>query len=160
MKKLLTLFFGLGLFFVATAQDNIYGFTVKNQNGKEVKMSDYRGQYILIVNTATHCGFTPQYEGLEQIYEKYKDDGFVILDFPCNQFGEQAPGDNKTIHNFCTKNYGITFPQFAKVDVNGKNADPLFTWLKSQKGFEGFNLDNPLGKRLHEAMQKQDRNYA
>ncbi len=151
---------GLGLFFAATAQTSIYDFTVKGLDGKDVKMSDYRGKYILIVNTASHCGFTPQYEELEQMYVKFKDLGFVILDFPCNQFGEQAPGDNRTIHNFCTSNYNITFPQFAKVDVNGDNADPLFTWLKSQKGFEGFDLSNPIGKHLHEAFLKQDKHYA
>ena len=160
MKKLLTLLCCAGMFMTALAQNNIYDFAVKGQDGKVIKMSEYRGKTLLIVNTATQCGFTPQYEGMEQMYEKFKDDGFVILDFPCNQFGEQAPGDIEEIHNFCTSHYNITFPQFGKVDVNGANADPLFTWLKSKKGFEGFDMSNPIGKKLHEAFMKQDKKYA
>ena len=148
------------MFLAVAAQGSIYDYAVKGQDGKEVKMSEFRGKYLLIVNTATQCGFTPQYEDLQQIYVKFADLGLVILDFPCNQFGEQAPGSNAEIHAFCTGKYNITFPQFAKVDVNGKNAEPLFTWLKSQKGFEGFDLNNPIGKHLHEAFLKQDKDYA
>lgn len=144
----------------ATAQSSVFDFSVKTQDGKMVKLDSYKGQYILIVNTATHCGFTPQYEEMQHMYEKFKDDGFVILDFPCNQFGEQAPGSNQEIHNFCTSTFNITFPQFAKVNVNGPDEDPLFTWLKKQKGFEGFDQSNPIGKHLHEAFLKQDPNYA
>lgn len=144
----------------ATAQSSVYDFAVKTQDGKMVKLDSYKGQYILIVNTATQCGFTPQYEEMQHMYEKFKDDGFVILDFPCNQFGEQAPGSNQEIHNFCTSTFNITFPQFAKVNVNGPDEDPLFTWLKKQKGFEGFDQSNPIGKHLHEAFLKQDPNYA
>ena len=160
MKKVLMFLCCVGMFMIATAQKSIYDFAVKDQSGKEIKMSEFRGKTILIVNTATQCGFTPQYEGMEQMYEKFKDDGFVILDFPCNQFGEQAPGDIEEIHNFCTSNFHTTFPLFDKVDVNCENAEPLFVWLKSQKGFEGFDLSNPIGKKLHEAFMKQDKKYA
>lgn len=112
---------------------NIYDFNVKKQNGDEVNLSSYKGKVLLIVNTATGCGFTPQYDGLQDLYKKYKDKGFEILDFPCNQFAGQAPGSDEEIHSFCTGRYGITFPQFAKIDVNGKNEDPLYTYLKKEK---------------------------
>ncbi|MCR5217427.1 glutathione peroxidase [Treponema sp.] len=115
---------------------SFYDFSVKTMDGKEVSLSDYRGKVVLVVNTATGCGFTPQYEGLESLYKKYKDAGFEILDFPCNQFLNQAPGSNKEIHTYCKGRFGITFPQFAKIDVNGKNEAPLYTFLKSQK--KGF----------------------
>ena len=111
----------------------LYDFSVKARDGKEVSLKKYEGQVLLIVNTATGCGFTPQYKGLQELYNKYKDQGFEILDFPCNQFLNQAPGSDEEIHTFCTGRFGITFPQFAKIDVNGKTADPLYTWLKSQK---------------------------
>ena len=103
-------------------------------------MADYKGKVLLIVNTATGCGFTPQYEGLQKLYDKYKDLGLEILDFPCNQFGHQAPGTEEEIQEFCTLKYKTTFPLFAKIDVNGKNADPLFTYLKNQQG--GFLGDD------------------
>ena len=160
MKKLMTLICALGMLMTAPAQKSIYDFTVKTADGKTISLSEYRGKTLLIVNTATECGFTPQYAEMESIYEKYKDDGFVILDFPCNQFGAQAPGSIEEIHSFCTSHYDIMFPQFDKVDVNGENADPLFVWLKKQKGFEGFDLSNPIGKHLHEAFLKQDKHYA
>ncbi len=112
----------------------LYDFSVKARDGKEVSLKDYEGKVLLIVNTATGCGFTPQYTGLQELYNKYKDKGFEILDFPCNQFLNQAPGNDDEIHTFCTGRFGITFPQFAKIDVNGKNADPLYKYLKSQKG--------------------------
>ena len=119
---------------------NIYDFKVRNAKGVEVSMADYKGKVLLIVNTATGCGFTPQYEGLQKLYDKYKDLGLEILDFPCNQFGHQAPGTEEEIQKFCTLKYGTTFPLFAKIDVNGKDADPLFTYLKSQQG--GFMGDD------------------
>ena len=112
----------------------IYDFSVKARDGKEVSLKDYQGKVLLVVNTATGCGFTPQYKGLQELYNKYKDKGFEILDFPCNQFANQAPGNDDEIHTFCTGRFGITFPQFAKIDVNGKNEDPLYKYLKSQKG--------------------------
>ena len=113
---------------------NIYDFKVRNAKGVEVPMTEYQGKVLLIVNTATGCGFTPQYEGLQNLYDKYKDKGLEILDFPCNQFGHQAPGTEEEIQEFCTLKYKTTFPLFAKIDVNGKNAAPLFTFLKNHKG--------------------------
>lgn len=116
----------------------IYDYTVLDGNNNEVHLSDYKGKVLLVVNTATQCGFTPQYPSLQKLYDTYHDQGFDILDFPCNQFGEQAPGDYGDIHSFCTGRFGITFPQFAKIDVNGENEAPLYTYLKSQKSFAGF----------------------
>lgn len=112
----------------------LYDFSVKARDGKEISLKDYEGKVLLIVNTATGCGFTPQYTGLQELYNKYKNQGFEILDFPCNQFANQAPGNDDEIHTFCTGRFGITFPQFAKIDVNGKNEDPLYTYLKKEKG--------------------------
>ena len=111
---------------------NIYDFTVKDYLGNEVSLKKYEGQVVLVVNTATRCGLTPQYEGLEKLYEKYRDQGFVILDFPCNQFLAQAPGTAEEIHAVCTLRYNTQFPQFEKIKVNGKDAHPLFQYLKSQ----------------------------
>ena len=113
---------------------SIYDFKVKNDVGQEVSLSDYKGKVLLIVNTATRCGFTPQYKELEPLYQKYHGQGFEILDFPCNQFGQQAPGTIQEIHQFCTANFDIHFPQFDKIEVNGENAHPLYTWLKAQAG--------------------------
>lgn len=113
---------------------SIYDFSVKDLDGKDVSLNNYKGKVLLIVNTATGCGFTPQYDGLQDLYEKYGKEGLEILDFPCNQFLNQAPGSEEEIHSFCTGRYGITFPQFAKIDVNGKNEDPLYKFLKSKKG--------------------------
>ena len=113
---------------------SIYDIKVKDTNGNEVELSEYKGKVLLVVNTATGCGFTPQYDGLEAIYKKYREQGFEILDFPCNQFGNQAPGTEEEIVSFCKMNYGVTFKQFAKIDVNGENESPLYTYLKKQKG--------------------------
>lgn len=109
---------------------NIYDFTVKNTQGEMVSMENYRGKLLLIVNTATHCGFTPQYEALQTLYEKYQSQGFEILDFPCNQFANQAPESESEIQSFCSLKYKTTFPLFAKVEVNGNNEEPLFAYLK------------------------------
>ena len=111
----------------------IYDYVVKAKDGAEVSMKEYEGKVLLIVNTATGCGFTPQFDGLQDLYEKYRDKGFEILDFPCNQFGNQAPGSDEEITDFCNSRYGITFTQFAKIDVNGENEAPLYTYQKSQK---------------------------
>lgn len=113
---------------------NIYDFDVIDNAGNIVNMSQYKGKVLLIVNTATGCGFTPQYKELESLYDKYGDEGFVVLDFPCNQFGHQAPGNDAEINNFCTLHYDTKFPRFKKIDVNGKDASPLYKWLKKQKG--------------------------
>lgn len=112
---------------------SIYDFTIKKRDGSEISTADFKGKVLLIVNTATGCGFTPQYEGLETLYEKYHDQGLEILDFPCDQFGHQAPGTDDEIHQFCTAKYKTQFDQFAKIEVNGKNAHPLYDYLKSQK---------------------------
>ena len=144
----------------ATAKTKIYKITVKDGEGQEVKMKQYKGKVLLIVNTATRCGFTPQYTELENIYEKFHGQGLEILDFPCNQFGQQAPGTNAEIHNFCTANFNIQFEQFDKIDVNGPEASPLFTFLKSQQGFSGFDTNDRRGKAMHEMMLKHDKDYA
>ncbi|SEW35933.1 glutathione peroxidase [Ruminococcaceae bacterium KH2T8] len=117
---------------------SIYDFTVKDRKGNDVSLKDYEGKVLLIVNTATGCGFTPHYDPLEAMYEELKDKGFEILDFPCNQFANQAPGTEDEIHEFCKMKFGTKFPQFSKIDVNGESADPLFAYLASQKPFEGF----------------------
>ncbi len=113
---------------------DLYDINVLDKKGVETSLKEYENKVLLIVNTATGCGFTPQYDGLQKLYDKYKEKGFEILDFPCNQFGNQAPGNNEEISNFCTINYGVSFAQFSKIDVNGKNEAPLYTFLKSKKG--------------------------
>ena len=113
---------------------SIYDFSVKNAKGEDIPLSNYKGKVLLIVNTATGCGFTTQYDELQSLYKEFNQKGFEILDFPCNQFGNQAPGSNQEIHDFCVKNYGITFDQFSKIDVNGANADPLFAYLRDKTG--------------------------
>ena len=116
----------------------VYDFTVKDRLGNGVSLADYRGKVLLIVNTATGCGFTPHYEPLEAMYRDLKEQGFEILDFPCNQFANQAPGDSDEIHQFCTLKFGTEFPQFKKIDVNGESAEPLFAFLAAEKPFAGF----------------------
>ena len=116
----------------------VYDFTVKDRQGNEVSLGEYKGKVLLIVNTATGCGFTPHYEPLEAMYKEMKEKGLEILDFPCNQFADQAPGSDEEIHEFCTMKFGTEFPQFKKIDVNGDNADPLYVYLAGEKPFEGF----------------------
>lgn len=137
---------------------SIYDFKVKTQGGEEISLSDYHGKVLLIVNTATGCGFTPQYDELQDIYEEYQAKGLEILDFPCNQFGGQAPGSDEEIHSFCTGRYGITFPQFAKIEVNGENAEPLYKWLTDNSKFEGFGM-SPMGLAMNAVAKKQDKDY-
>ena len=138
---------------------SIYDFKVKDDVGKEVSLSDYKGKVLLIVNTATRCGFTPQYKELEALYEKYHSEGLEILDFPCNQFGQQAPGSIQEIHQFCTANFDIQFPQFDKIEVNGAHEHPLYTWLKTQKGFGGFDVNDERGKMMDAMLRNQDPGY-
>jgi len=141
----------------------VYDFKVKDRKGNEVSLSDYSGKVMLIVNTATGCGFTPHYEPLEKMYKELRDKGFEILDFPCNQFANQAPGTEEEIHSFCTLKFGTEFPQFAKIDVNGDNADPLFVFLASEKPSEGFGkgLKNAVVKKFIDANNKKfgDKTY-
>lgn len=117
---------------------NVYGYTVEKPGGEQVSLRDYEGKVLLIVNTATGCGFTPQYEDLEKLYAECRDRGFEVLDFPCNQFANQAPGDDEEIHQFCTLKFGTEFPQFKKIEVNGDGADPLFRDLATEMPFQGF----------------------
>lgn len=114
--------------------NNIYDFTAERMDGTAQSFADYQGQVLLVVNTASKCGFTPQFGGLEALNEQYKDQGLTVIGFPCNQFGSQDPGSNDEIGAFCQKNYGVSFPMMAKVDVNGEDAHPIFNWLKEQKG--------------------------
>lgn len=137
---------------------NIYDFTVKAQDGSEVSLADYKGKVLLIVNTATACGFTPQYSELQKLYDEHHEDGLEILDFPCNQFGQQAPGEDEEIHQFCEGRFGITFPQFSKIDVNGKNAIPLYRWLEDNTTFRGFDK-GPAGLMLSQVVKKMDKDY-
>ena len=159
MKKLLLSLIAMMSLLSAQAQ-GIYDITVRDDGGQDVRLNQYRGKVLLIVNTATRCGFTPQYKELQALYEQYAKQGLEILDFPCNQFGQQAPGTIAEIHQFCTANFDITFPQFDKIDVNGPDESPLFAYLKSQRGFEGFDLNDQTGQAMHAMMLKQDADYA
>lgn len=137
---------------------NIYDYSVVKPNGEELKLADFKGKVMLIVNTATGCGFTPQYEALEQIYEKYHDKGLEIIDIPCNQFGNQTPGTDDEVHEFCQLHYHTQFPQMKKSDVNGANELPLYTYLKTQKGFAGFGK-HKLSKLLAGMLSKEDKDW-
>ena len=135
-----------------------YDQSVMTASGEEISMRDFEGKVVLVVNTATGCGFTPQYAPIEQLYKDYHDKGLEILDIPCNQFGGQAPGTDDEIHEFCTLKYNTKFPQMRKSDVNGANELPLYTFLKSQKGFEGFGKGMK-AKAMELMMLKMDRHY-
>jgi len=137
---------------------NIYDFKVTAQDGSEISLSDYKGKVLLIVNTATGCGFTPHYGELQNLYDACKKDGLEILDFPCNQFGEQTPGNDEEIHSFCTGRYGITFPQFSKVDVIGENAIPLYKWISENTVFDGFGK-GPMSLVMSGVAKKMDKDY-
>ena len=137
---------------------NAYDFKVTKMDGSEISLEEYKGKVLLIVNTATGCGFTPQYQELQALYEEFSSQGLEILDFPCNQFGEQAPGENEEIHSFCTGRFGITFPQFAKIDVNGAHAIPLYRWLTEHTRFNGFGM-SPMGIMLSGIVKKIDPQY-
>ena len=126
---------------------DFYQFSAKNIKGQDVKMSEYKGKYVLVVNTASKCGLTPQYEGLEKLYQKYKERDFVILGFPCNQFGNQEPGNEKSISEGCLLNYGVSFPMFSKIEVNGENAHPIYKFLKK-------SLKHLLGSRIRWNFEK------
>ena len=136
---------------------SIYDINIKNRRDEDISMSEFKGKVLLIVNTATGCGFTPQYKGLEELYQKYHDQGLEILDFPCDQFGHQAPGSDDEIHEFCTATYKTSFDQFKKIEVNGENETELFKYLKAEQGFKGFDLK---GKILIPIVKKMDPDYA
>ncbi len=137
---------------------SIYDYSVPAVDGSEVKLSDYQGKVMLIVNTATGCGFTPHYKPLEEMYEKYHEKGLEIIDIPCNQFAGQTPGTDEEIHEFCTLKYNTKFPQMKKSEVNGENALPVYGYLKSQKGFEGFGK-GPAALAMGVMLKKIDKNY-
>lgn len=137
---------------------NIYDYSVPTADGNELSLNDYRGKVIMIVNTATECGFTPQYKELEEIYHDHHEDGFEIIDIPCNQFAGQAPGSDEEIQNFCSLNYNTEFPQMKKSEVNGENALPIYQYLKSQKGFEGFGK-GPKAMAMKMMLKKIDKDY-
>ena len=128
--------------------NGFYDFEAEDARCELHRMEEYRGKVVLVVNTATQCGFTQQYDDLQNMYEKYQEEGLEILDFPCNQFGNQAPGTNEEIVSFCDAKFGITFRHYAKIDVNGENAHPLYQFLKAKKGFMGFDPENPLTPML------------
>lgn len=161
MKQLSLLLLSFFLLMVpAQAQKNIYGFKAETLEGQQQRLKAYKGKVLLIVNTATQCGFTPQYNELQQLHAELAPLGFSVLDFPCNQFGEQAPGTSLTIHDECVARFNITFPQFAKVEVNGENAHPLWTYLKQQQPFAGFPAASALSPRLDKMLQQRDPDYA
>ena len=137
---------------------SLYDYSVKDRTGNEVSLDQYKDKVVLVVNTATGCGFTPQYKELEEMYEKYHDQGLEILDIPCNQFAGQTPGTDEEIHEFCTLRYNTQFPQMKKSEVNGENELPLYTWLKSQKGFAGFG-HGPMALAMSAMLKKIDKDY-
>ena len=137
---------------------SFYDYSVTTPKGEEISMKDYAGKVVMVVNTATGCGFTPHYKDIEEMYEKYHDQGFEVIDVPCNQFKGQAPGTDEEIHEFCQLHYNTKFPQMKKSDVNGENAIPLFKYLKSQKGFEGFGK-NPAGLLMSGLLKTIDKDY-
>lgn len=138
---------------------NIYDFTATTNRGETISLSEFKGKVLLIMNTATQCGFTSQYDGLQDLYEKYADQDFVILDFPCDQFENQAPGSDADIAAFCDSRFGLTFPVFTKTLVNGEDANPIFKYLKEQKTFQGFDEEHPLTKILESKMARLDPDY-
>lgn len=137
----------------------IYDFSVTAADGNKVSLTEYKGKVLLIVNTATECGFTSQYDDLQVLYNQHKADGLEILDFPCNQFGNQAPDTVDHISAFCSANFGTTFPRFEKIEVEGPNAEPLYTYLIGQKGFEGFDEGHEIGVQLEAMLQQHRPNY-
>lgn len=140
-------------------KSKFYGFEVKAQDGTSLTMDKFQGSVVLVVNSASKCGFTPQYADLQALYAKYHDRGFEILDLPCNQFGEQSPESDSETTQFCQLNYGTTFPQQKKVEVNGENELPLYTWLKAEQGFKGFDKDHKLAGVLDKMLREKDADY-
>lgn len=133
----------------------IYEYSVRNIRGENIPLAQYKGKVVIVVNTASKCGFTPQYDGLQKLYDKYREQGLVILGFPCNQFGEQEPGTNQEVETFCQLNYGVTFPLFDKIEVLGENKLPLFAYLTESKSFEGFDVTTASGRMLNAYFQEK-----
>ncbi|MBV7274609.1 glutathione peroxidase [Clostridium sp. PL3] len=138
---------------------SIYDYKVTGIDGEEILLEKYKGKVLIIANTASKCGFTPQYTDLEKLYEKYKEEGFEILGFPCNQFAEQEPGSNKEVKNFCQLNYGVSFPLFEKIEVRGASAHPLFKYLSEKSPFKGLDLNHPSGKILNSFLEEKFPEY-
>ena len=143
----------------AKSDKSIYDIEVMAQGGKSVKLEDYKGRVLLIVNTASKCGFTPQYAELEKLYENYRENGFEIIDIPCNQFGGQSPESDEETTKFCQLNYGTTFPQMKKSEVNGPTELPLYTWLKAEQGFNGFDKGHKLSEILDTKLREANPDY-
>ena len=159
MKKILYILAALCAISCSSGQTTVYDFTAETNEGGEISFSQYKGKVLLIVNTASKCGFTPQYDGLEALYKKNGPEGLVVVGFPCDQFGHQEPGSDEEIEAFCRLNYGVTFPLMAKSDVNGENANEVFKWLYSEKPFAGFG-DSETGQFMDGMLSRNDPDYA
>ena len=159
MKKILFILAAICAISCSNDTNTIYQFSAESNSGDTVNFSDYKGKVLLIVNTASKCGFTPQYDGLEALYQKYKSEGFTVIGFPCDQFGHQEPGSNEEIEEFCRLNHGVTFPLMAKSDVNGENANEIFKWLYAEKPFAGWG-ESETGKFMDGMLSRNDPGYA
>ena len=159
MKKILIILAAICAIACTNETNTIYQFSAESNSGDPVNFADYKGKVLLVVNTASKCGFTPQYDGLEALYQKYKDQGLVVIGFPCDQFGHQEPGSNEEIEEFCRLNHGVTFPLMAKSDVNGENANEVFKWLYSEKPFAGWG-ESEMGKAMDGMLSRNDPDYA
>ncbi len=159
MKKILIILAAICAISCSNDTNTIYQFSAESNSGDTVNFSDYKGKVLLIVNTASKCGFTPQYEGLEALYQKYKLGGLVVIGFPCDQFGHQEPGSDEEIGEFCSLNYGVIFPLMAKSDVNGENANEIFKWLYAEKPFAGWG-EGETGKFMDQMLSRNDPDYA
>ena len=159
MKKIFTILAAICAISCTNNMPTIYDFTAETNKGESLNFSEYKGKVLLIVNTASKCGFTPQYDGLEMLYQKYAPKGFFVIGFPCDQFGHQEPGSNEEIEEFCRLNHGVTFPLMAKSDVNGENANEVFKWLYGEKPFAGFG-DSDTGRFMDERLSRSNPDYA
>jgi glutathione peroxidase len=159
MKKILVILAAICAIACSNETNTIYQFSAESNSGDPVNFADYKGKVLLVVNTASKCGFTPQYDGLEALYQKYKEQGLVVIGFPCDQFGHQEPGSNEEIEEFCRLNHGVTFPLMAKSDVNGENANEVFKWLYAEKPFAGWG-ESEMGKAMDGMLSRSDPDYA
>ncbi len=159
MKKILFILAAICAISCSNDTNTIYQFSAESNSGEQVNFADYKGKVLLVVNTASKCGFTPQYDGLEALYQKYKSEGFTVIGFPCDQFGHQEPGSNEEIEEFCRLNHGVTFPLMAKSDVNGENANEIFKWLYAEKPFAGWG-ESETGKFMDGMLSRNDPDYA